>query len=47
MTTEDAKHVRKMLRGVLVEERIIGVETGACPHTAVREDMFFPTPMPR
>ncbi len=38
VTTEDAKHVRKMLRGVLVEERIIGVETGACPHTAVRED---------
>jgi len=23
---------------VLVEERIVGVETGACPHTAVRED---------
>ena len=38
VTTEDAKHVRKMLRGILVEERIIGVETGACPHTAVRED---------
>ena len=38
VTTEDAEHVRRMLRGVLVEERIIGVETGACPHTAVRED---------
>ena len=38
VTTEDAKHVRKILRGVLAEERIIGVETGACPHTAVRED---------
>ncbi len=38
VTTEDAKHVRKMLRGVLMEERIVGVETGACPHTAVRED---------
>ena len=38
VTTEDAKHVRKMLRGVLVEERIIGVETGGCPHTAIRED---------
>ena len=37
-TTEDAEHVRRMLKGVLVEERIIGVETGACPHTAVRED---------
>ena len=38
VTTEDAKHVRKMLKGILMEERIIGVETGACPHTAVRED---------
>ncbi|MBO7331550.1 MAG: urease accessory protein UreG, partial [Alistipes sp.] len=25
-------------KGVLAEERIVGVETGACPHTAVRED---------
>ena len=31
VTTEDAKHVRRMLKGVLVEDRIIGVET-------VRED---------
>lgn len=38
VTTEDAEHVRRMLRGIMVEERIIGVETGACPHTAVRED---------
>ena len=38
VTTEDAKHVRRMLKGILVEEHIIGVETGACPHTAVRED---------
>lgn len=38
VTTEDAKHVRKTLKGILLEERIIGVETGACPHTAVRED---------
>src|SRR5580704_6436982 len=38
VTTEDAKHVRRMLKGILIEERIIGVETGACPHTAVRED---------
>jgi urease accessory protein len=38
VTTEDAKHVRKMLKGYLAEERIVGVETGACPHTAVRED---------
>jgi len=38
VTTEDAKHVRRTLKGVLIEDRIIGVETGACPHTAVRED---------
>lgn len=38
VTTEDAKHVRRALTGVLVEDRILGVETGACPHTAVRED---------
>lgn len=38
VTTEDAKHVRRMLKGILMEERIVGVETGACPHTAVRED---------
>ena len=38
VTTEDAKHVKRTLKGVLVEERVIGVETGACPHTAVRED---------
>ena len=38
VTTEDAKHVQRALRGVLVPDRIIGVETGACPHTAVRED---------
>ncbi len=38
VTTEDAKHVKRTLKGVLVGERIAGVETGACPHTAVRED---------
>jgi urease accessory protein len=38
VTTEDAKHVRRALKGVLHEDRIAGVETGACPHTAVRED---------
>src|SRR6266498_3959444 len=38
VTTEDAKHVQRTLKGILVEERILGVETGACPHTAVRED---------
>lgn len=38
VTTEDAEHVRRTLKGVLAEDRIVGVETGACPHTAVRED---------
>jgi urease accessory protein len=38
VTTEDAKQVRRTLHGVLIEEKIVGVETGACPHTAVRED---------
>ncbi len=38
VTTEDAKHVQRALDGVLDPGRIVGVETGACPHTAVRED---------
>jgi len=38
VTTEDARHVQRALAGVLEENRIRGVETGACPHTAVRED---------
>ena len=36
VTTEDAKQVQRTLKGVLIQERILGVETGACPHTAVR-----------
>ena len=38
VTTEDAEHVRRTLAGVLDPERIVGVETGTCPHSAVRED---------
>jgi len=38
VTTEDAKHVQRALNGVLAADRIVGVETGACPHTAIRED---------
>src|SRR5215469_87958 len=38
VTTEDARHVQRALADVLAEDRIRGVETGACPHTAVRED---------
>jgi urease accessory protein len=37
-TQEDAQHVRRELAGVLDPERVVGVETGACPHTAVRDD---------
>ncbi|NUR86875.1 MAG: urease accessory protein UreG [Nonomuraea sp.] len=37
-TQEDAEHVRRTLAGLLDPERIVGVETGACPHTAVRDD---------
>jgi len=35
-TKEDAKILTRT--GVLPEERIMGVETGGCPHTAIRED---------
>ncbi|MFF2009359.1 urease accessory protein UreG [Streptomyces sp. NPDC058195] len=37
-TQEDAQHIRRTLAGVLAPERVVGVETGACPHTAVRDD---------
>lgn len=37
-TQEDAEHVRRALDGVLAPARVVGVETGACPHTAVRDD---------
>lgn len=37
-TQEDAQHVRQTLAGMLDPDRIVGVETGACPHTAVRDD---------
>ena len=35
-TREDAEFLAR--RGVLPPERIVGVETGGCPHTAIRED---------
>jgi urease accessory protein len=37
-TQEDAEHVRRTLASVLDPDRVVGVETGACPHTAVRDD---------
>jgi urease accessory protein len=38
VTREDAEHVRRTLAGVLDPQRVVGVETGCCPHTAVRDD---------
>ena len=36
-TTEDAEALRRM--AVLADDRIAAVETGACPHTAIRDDI--------
>lgn len=35
-TREDAEFLTR--RGALASDRVIGVETGGCPHTAIRED---------
>jgi urease accessory protein len=35
-TKEDAEFLVR--RGVLAPDRVVGVETGGCPHTAIRED---------
>ena len=36
LTTEDADRLKR--KSVLPPDRILGVETGSCPHTAIRED---------
>ncbi|MBD1871652.1 urease accessory protein UreG [Oculatella sp. FACHB-28] len=36
LTQEDADRLKR--KGFLPSDRIIGVETGSCPHTAIRED---------
>jgi urease accessory protein len=36
VTKEDAERVRRS--GLIQPERVVAVETGACPHTAIRED---------
>jgi urease accessory protein len=36
LTQEDADRLKR--KGFLSADRIIGVETGSCPHTAIRED---------
>ena len=41
VSKEDAERMRKNLatdKGLMPEELVIGVATGGCPHTAVRED---------
>jgi urease accessory protein len=35
-TREDAERLQKS--GLIAPERVVGVETGACPHTVIRED---------
>lgn len=35
-TKEDAERVRRS--GLIAPERVLAVETGACPHSAIRED---------
>ena len=35
-TKEDAQYLAR--NGALSEDRIMGVETGGCPHTAIRDD---------
>jgi urease accessory protein len=36
VTHEDAERLKRS--GLIAPERVVGVETGACPHTVIRED---------
>jgi urease accessory protein len=38
LTREDADRLRERFDGVVPPELVAGVETGACPHTGIRED---------
>ena len=38
LTQEDAERLRHQFDGVVPEDLVAGVETGACPHTGIRED---------
>jgi urease accessory protein len=38
LTQEDATRLRERFAGVVPEDLVAGVETGACPHTGIRED---------
>ena len=38
LTSEDAERLRDRFAGVVPADLVAGVETGACPHTGIRED---------
>jgi urease accessory protein len=38
LTREDARTLREQFEGVVPPDLVAGVETGACPHTGIRED---------
>lgn len=38
LTQEDANALRERFEGIVPEDLVAGVETGACPHTGIRED---------
>ncbi len=38
LTSEDAERLRERFAGVVPPDLVAGVETGACPHTGIRED---------
>ena len=38
LTQEDAERLRERFAGVVPSDLVAGVETGACPHTGIRED---------
>jgi urease accessory protein len=38
LTQEDAERLRERFSGLVPEDLVAGVETGACPHTGIRED---------
>jgi len=38
LTQEDADQLRKRFAGIVPADLVAGVETGACPHTGIRED---------
>lgn len=38
LTQEDADALRERFAGTVPEDLVAGVETGACPHTGIRED---------